>query len=65
MRATIEEIRKAREVAEGEINLIVKKFAEEYNLQNISVDVSINKRYSENYAEIIAVNVKTEINVQI
>lgn len=65
MSATIEDIRKAKKVAESEINLIVKKFVEEYNLEGVTVDVSIQVNYFEYISVPIVISVETEINVQI
>jgi hypothetical protein len=65
MSATIKDIRKAKEVAESEINSIVKRFVEEFNLKDVTVDVSIQKHYQSLTGQIVSVDINTEIKAQI
>lgn len=71
MKATIEEIRQAKKIAETQVTKILANFASNYGLHDIEVDVSVVKHFIGSIAapydtdSSIAVTIKTDIKVKI
>jgi hypothetical protein len=65
MKATIDEVRIAKEEAEAKINSILAAFIKDFELTNISLITESSRIYDESGRRAISVKIKTQIEVKI
>lgn len=64
MKATTDQIKEAKATAASQVTKILADFAKHYELQDMTVDVTVIK-HSEEGSNQVAVTISTEINVKI